>query len=188
MQKKLQNKLGLKFSEDIIDIVQFGSSIQLESEPNDIDIAVIFKSIPLKNQLEESQKIKKQLEKHFSKPIHINSYDFYNLFNEGNFAKESILFYGKSLLSGDYFSKTLGIAPRIHIHYSLEDLEKKDKVRFNYLLNGKKGNYGLLREYGGKLLNPGLIEIKPEHEKIFTEALQKITKNIIVKIVFLQVV
>src|SRR3989344_7975621 len=105
MQKKSQNKQTLIYNkEHIFDIVQFGSSILKDSKPNDIDIAVVFKAIPLKEQLEESQKIKRQLEQRFEQPIHINSYDLYSLFDEGNFAKENILFYGKSLIYNNYFS------------------------------------------------------------------------------------
>ena len=45
------------------------------------------------------------------------------------------------------------------------------------MLNGKKGEYGLLRKYEGKLLNPGLIEIFPEHEFIFINSIKKITDD-----------
>mgnify|MGYP001563284624 CR=1 FL=1 len=178
MQKKSQKKLELNYSAKVIDIVQFGSSVIAGKIPNDIDIAVIFQKIPLKEQLEESQKIKVQLETYFDKPIHINSCDLYSLFDKGNFAKDSIMFYGKSLISGKYFSEMFGMCPGLQISYSLARLEKKGKVRFNYLLNGKAGNYGMLREYKGKLLNPGLIEVYPEYEKLFVDALSQITTEI----------
>lgn len=185
MRKNLQRKQKLNYSTNVIDIVQFGSSVIEGSQPNDIDIAVIFKQIPLKSQLEESQLIKKQLSEKFNLLIHIKSYDFYSFFDKGNFAKENILFYGKSLISGRDFSLVFGLAPKMQISYSLKKLKKKDKVRFNYLLNGKNKEYGLLRKYTGRLLNPGLIEINPEYEKIFVEAIKQITSDFKVKKVFL---
>ncbi len=185
MQQKLQKRLELNYSNNVVDIVKFGSSVMENSEPNDIDIAVIFKSIPLKQQLEEAQKIKRQLENRFDLPIHIKAYDFYSFFDTGNFAKESILFYGKSLIHSNYFAELLGLFPKLHIHYSLNDLKKKDKIRFNYLLNGRGGRYGLLREYGGVILKPGLIEIKPENENIFVQAVKKITLKFEIKKIFL---
>src|SRR3989338_6258390 len=103
MQNMWLKKPALNYSKDILGIVQFGSSVIEGSKPNDVDIAVIFKCIPLKQQLEESQKIKKQLEKFSQLPVHIKSFDFYSFFNKGNFAKEDILFYGKNLISGDDF-------------------------------------------------------------------------------------
>lgn len=184
MQKNLQKKSDLKFSKDVLDIVQFGSSV-LSDKANDIDIAVIYNKIPVKEQLEQSQEIKRQLEKKFNLPIHIKSYDLYSLFDRGNFAMESILFYGKSWIKEKSFAEFFGLSPRINIKYVLKNLKKKEKVKFNYLLNGKGKKYGLLREYSGRLLSPGLIEILPQHENIFKEAIEKITPNFEIKRVFL---
>ncbi|MBS3163273.1 hypothetical protein J4427_01135 [Candidatus Woesearchaeota archaeon] len=170
-----QKKPKLNYSSDVFDIVQFGSSVMENSNPSDIDITVIFNKIPLKEQLEQSQSIKNQLQKFSDIPIHVKSYDLYSFFDESNFAKENILFYGKSIISGDYFSKKFGLNSKIQVYYSLINLKKKDKIRFNYMLNGKKGNYGLIKKYGGNLLKPGLIEIYPEHENVFIESIKKIT-------------
>jgi predicted nucleotidyltransferase len=172
-QKLWQKKLELNYSENVLDIIQFGSSVIDNNIPNDIDVAVIFKKIPVKEQLDETQKIKKQLQAVSELPIHIKAYDYYSFFDESNFAKEGILFYGISLITGDFFSKKFGLTPVIEISYDLRELEKKDKVRFHYLLKGKKNSSGMLNEFGGKLLNPGLIQIKPEHEKIFLDKISE---------------
>jgi len=172
MQKLWQEKLKLNYSKNVIDIVQFGSSIIENKKPSDIDIAVIFNKIPLKNQLNESQEIKKQLQKISELPIHIKSFDLYSLFEVSNFSRNSVLS-GKSIISKDFFSKRFGFTPRIQIYYSLNNLLKKEKIRFNYMLNGKKGVYGLLRKYNGSLLKPGLIEIDPEFKDIFVDSIKK---------------
>ena len=177
MQKLWLKKLKLHYSKDVFDILQFGSSIFEYSSPNDIDIAVIFQKIPLREQLLHAQKIKKQLEDKTALPIHIKSFDLYSLFESSNFAKESMLFYGKSLITKKYFSIKLGLNPVIQIEYSLKNLDKREKINFNYLLNGKKEKYGLLRKYGGELKKPGLIEISPEHEKIFVNKIKSITAD-----------
>lgn len=184
MQNIWQKKIKLNYSQNVIDIIQFGSSLKNNLNPNDIDIAVIFEKISLRDQLDESQQIKKQLEKLTQIPIHINSFDLYSLFDKSNFAKEGILFYGKSLITGDDFAKKFRLNPRVQIYYSLEKLKKKDKVRFNYMLNGKKGEYGLLREYGGRLLKPGLIEIESLNEEIFVKAIKEIISDFKVKKIF----
>ena len=185
MQKNLQKKPELNYRSDVLDIVQFGSSIFEDLKPNDIDVAVIFKGIPLKQQLEEAQKIKRQLETKFNLPVHIKSYDIYSFFDKGNFAREGILFYGKSLAHGGYFAETLGLIPKLQIYYSLKNLKKKDKIKFNYLLNGKGGKYGLLRKYKGALVKPGMIEISPEYEKIFTKAISLLISDFTIKKVLL---
>jgi hypothetical protein len=178
-----QKKLELNYPKSVLDIVQFGSSLQKEN-PNDIDLAVIFEKIPLKDQLAIGQAIKEQIEKKTNIPIHLKVYDLYSFFNEGNFAKESILFYGISIITKKYFSENFGMIPLIEINYSFEDKKKKDKVRFNYMLSGKKGKYGLLREYKGKLIKPGIIAIKPEHQQIFIDAIKKEKVNYAIKKIF----
>ena len=170
-------KFRLDYSKDIFDIVQFGSSVMEDSKSNDADIAVIFQKIPLNEQLNQAQEIKKQLQKISELPIHIKSFDMYSFFDISNFAKENIFFYGISLISKEFFSKKIGLTPKIQISYSLKDLEKKDKIRFNYMLNGKKGKYGLLKKYGGGLICPGLIGISPLHEDIFVNSIKKFISN-----------
>jgi predicted nucleotidyltransferase len=86
MQKLWQKRPKLAYSKDVLDIVQFGSSAEEGKNPNDLDIAVIFNKIPLKEQLNQAQEIKKQLETASEIPIHINSFDLYSLFDNSNFA------------------------------------------------------------------------------------------------------
>lgn len=173
MHKLWQKKLALHLSKDIVDIVQFGSSTLEGSEPNDLDIAVIFQKIPLKVQLEQAQQIKKQLQQHVELPVHCKSFDIINLFEESNFARENILIHGMSLLSKSPFALRFGLSPKIFVTYALASLKKKEKVRFHYMLQGKKGLYGMLRKYEGNLMKPGMIEIQPRYERIFLEAMEK---------------
>ena len=184
MYKLWLKKPRLNYSKNIIDIVQYGSSVIEGVIPNDIDIAIIFHKIPIKEQLNESQNIKKQLTKISSLPIHIKSFDLYSLFDRSNFAKEGVLFYGMSLINRGFFSKKLGLLPKLYFFYSLDKLKKKDKIRFNYLLNGKGGKYGMLKKYGGKLVRPGMIEISPEYEKIFEDSIKRQIFSFIVKKIF----
>ena len=67
-------KLELKYNKDVLDIVQFGSSI-FKEDSNDVDIAVIFNKIHIKEQLEQAQEIKKQIQKNIAKTVHINAFD-----------------------------------------------------------------------------------------------------------------
>jgi len=177
-QNLWQEKLKLTCPKGVVDIVVFGSAVFGMDGARDLDISVIFEKIPLKVQLECSQKIKNELKKKVDKEIHISSFDFYSLLNEGNFARDGILFYGKSLISGKNFSENFGLVPKLRIKYDLKDLEKKGKVRFNYLLNGKQGNYGLIKKYGGKIVSPGVLEISPEYERIFTEKMKNVTDKL----------
>ena len=185
MHRLWLNKQKLIYSKNVIDIVQYGFSVIEECKSRDIDIAVIFNKIPLKDQLNESQNIKKQLTKISSLPIHIKSFDFYSLFDKSNFAREGILFHGMSILKKDYFSKFLGFEPKLYFFYSLDKLDKKDKIKFNYMLNGRGGKYGLLKKHVGRLVKPGMIEVLPQYEKIFNDSIKKHISSFEVKRVFL---
>ncbi|MDO8564321.1 MAG: hypothetical protein Q7R87_04910 [Nanoarchaeota archaeon] len=175
----------LNCSKNILDVVQFGSSVIEGKEFRDIDIAVIFNKISVKEQLNEAQDIKNQLRKFTDKDIHITSLDLYSLFEDSNFARDGVLFYGVSLLDGKKFAEKFGLKPFVQIQYSLKKFSKKDKIKFNYLLSGRGGKYGLLREYGGYLIAPGIININPEHEKVFLEEIKKINVDIDVKKIFI---
>lgn len=181
MQKLWQKKPRLNYSQNVFDIVQFGSSAIEGKEYRDIDIAVIFDRIALKDQLNEAQEIKKQLNDLVKKEIHITSFDLYSLFDKSNFSKYGIIFHGKSLISGNYFIEKFGLKPIIQISYSLRKLKKKDKVRFHYTLRGRKGKYGMLRKYKGKLVHPGLIELAPEHEDIFVNSIKEVISDFAIK-------
>ena len=122
-----QKKLKLDYSKEVVDIVQFGSSIFERNEPKDVDIGVIFQKIPIKEQLEERQNIKNQIQKHVELPVHVESFDFYSFFDKGNFAKQGIFFYGKSIIKGNNFAENFGLIPKLRISYILKDLEKKTK-------------------------------------------------------------
>lgn len=185
MQKVWLKSVKLNYSKNVIDIVQFGSSVIEGKEFRDIDVAVIFNKISIKEQLNEAQEIKNQLRKFTDKNIHINALDFYSLFEESNFAREGILFYGVSLLTGKKFAEKFGLKPIIQIQYSLKKFSKKDKIKFNYLLSGRGGKYGLLRKYGGSLIAPGIININPEHEVLFLDEIRKINSDVDVKKIFM---
>lgn len=161
--------------------MQFGSSVyevnkNVEHNPNDIDIAVFFEKISLKEQLNKAQSIKKELQKQTKLPIHIKAFDYYSFFNEGNFAKENILFYGISIITKKYFAERFGLKPYLLINYSLKGLPKKDKVKLNYWLKGKK-NYSGFLESKGRLISPGTILVEPKYEKIIIYLIKKITSN-----------
>ncbi len=177
MQRMWQKKLKLNYSKNVIDIVQFGSSVFEEKEARDFDIAVVFNNAPIKQQLEEAQQIKKQIEISSEKEIHISTFDLSTFFDNSNFSREGIIFYGKSLISATDFCRRFGLNPVLQISYSLKKLKKKDKVRFHYMLQGRAGKYGLLRKYGGQLINSGLIEFPPEYEEIFVKAIKEIISD-----------
>ena len=115
MQKLWQKKQKLNYSENVLDIVQFGSSVLEGSSPNDIDIAVIFHKISVKEQIKEAHEMKKQIEKLTSFPVQVESFDLESFFQEGNFARQGIMFHGKSILYGKYFAEKFGMVHKLRV-------------------------------------------------------------------------
>lgn len=70
------------------------------------------------------------------------------------FLNQVILLNGFSLISHKKFSERFSLIPKTQILYKLDHLDKKEKIKFNYLLQGRKGIKGLLEKEGGILLKP----------------------------------
>jgi len=168
-----KKNLELSYDDTIIDIVQFGSSVKEGTEPNDIDLVVLFKDIPIKEQLNKAQNIKEQLETQSTIPIHIKPLTYKTLFAPGNFAKEGIIGYGMSLITKKPFSEQFSMKANTYITYSLQEKTKTEKVRVHYNLRGKKGEYGILREVQGTLVKPGMIKVAPQKEDAIIRYLEE---------------
>ena len=181
-----QKNLQLPLDNAIIDVIQFGSSTIDGVTPNDIDIAVLFKDVPLKKQLEVAQDIKQEHEKTNPLPVHVKAYTYETLFSENNFARPGILGHGISILTKKPFAETLGLTAHIEFAYSLQQLTKTQKVRIHYQLRGKKGAYGILKKIEGDLVRPGLIRVPVSTEKIvedfFTEEHIEYKKKLVFEI------
>ena len=53
--------------------------------------------------------------------------------------------------------------------YSLRDFTSSNRVRFHYLLKGRRGSDGLLKEVGGEFLGTGAILVPMEKEDAVRE-------------------
>ncbi|MFT4326236.1 MAG: hypothetical protein ACMXYK_01925 [Candidatus Woesearchaeota archaeon] len=155
--------------QDINYIVQYGSSLY-NDKPSDIDLAVFYTQIPLKEQLIKSQQIKKEVQKLTYIPIHIQSFTWNSFLTSHNFAKTGIL-QGIDVITQKEFSLYFDLQCSLHIQYNLQSLSKTEKIRFHYLLHGKQKN-GLLQKVKGKLIAPGLIEIPIQHQQTLREKIQ----------------
>src|SRR3989344_822837 len=105
----------------------------------------------------------------------------FDIIQFGSSTRENNLFHGISLIDKKFFSEKLRFIPKIQIYYSLERMGKNEKIKFNYMLSGRGGKYGLLKKYNGNLIRPGLVEISPNYENIFIEKISALTKKFRIK-------
>jgi len=175
----------IEYPDTIYDIVQFGTSLE-KDKMSEVQIGIIFKACSKEEQMIMSQAIKEQMSNSLRIKVEVKSFDLYSFFEPSNFNEKNTLFNAKSLITSKYFFERFNFSPRTQINYKLDHLEKKDKIRFHYLLKGKKETKGLLEKNDGCLLGPGLIEIPPEKTNLFIEKMSKISNKLIVKDILVQ--
>jgi len=166
LKKCLKNELN---DPEIFDIVIYGSVVKGESRPNDLDLVVIFRSGTLKERLNKVQQIKSKLK--FPLRIDLKGILWEELFQEEFFARSGIFGEGISIATGQSFARRIGFSNSVQFIYELKDKSHSDKVKFNYVLSGRK-NAGMIKKLGGKRLTSGVVEIPVEHSHDFENILK----------------
>ncbi len=171
MQQELQKwAREYQTNKDIFDIVLFGSYTKGKKNPSDIDLAIIFKSLPLKDRLIFIQEMKKKL------PQNIK-YDFKGillteLFDPAFFGRTGIVWEGLSLFNNRPFAQRMGFLPKALFIYDLKDKSHTEKVKINYILKGRKRE-GMIQKLKGKHEAPGVVEIPFNNVLEFEDILKK---------------
>lgn len=170
-------------NQNIFDIVLYGSAVKGKLNPRDLDVVVVFRSGSLKERLDEIQKIKTKIKTKIT--VDIKGILWEELFQEEFFARSGIFLEGISLFSGEPFSKKIGYNSKVLFFYDLQNKNHNEKVKFNYLLSGRKGK-GILKKINAIRLTPGVIEVSVEQCLEFEEVLKLHQISYIKKLVLLQ--
>ena len=165
--KKALKKL-IEKEKEIHDIVVFGSAIRGKEKPQDIDVMVIFK----KNVNKEIEyQIRKETEKRYE-AVSIISKTETTLFDPAFDARESILFEGKSLLTGATLGEHYGYASLGMFKYHFKEWTKLQKTKYYYALNGRDGKKGIAQELGCLKLSDGIILVPLQNIEEFRSFLE----------------
>ncbi|MBI2109668.1 nucleotidyltransferase domain-containing protein [Candidatus Woesearchaeota archaeon] len=154
----------------IFDIVLYGSVVKGKQVPNDLDIVVIFREGSLKERLTKIQLIKKKIIS--EKKIDIKGILWEDLFQEPFFARSGILVEGISLFDNKPFSRKIGFEGFVIFIYNLKNKSHTEKVKFNYILSGRKER-GIVEKMEGNHLAPGVIQIPIKNSLEFEDILKK---------------
>jgi predicted nucleotidyltransferase len=150
--KKTLKKV-IEKEKEVHDIVVFGSAIRGKEKPRDIDVLVIFK----KNVNKEIEyQIRKEIGKRYE-TVSIISKTVITLFDAAFDARESILFEGKSLLTGATMGEQYGYAPLGMFKYRFKEWSKLQKTKYYHALNGRNGKKGVAQGLGCVKLSDGII-------------------------------
>lgn len=142
-----------KKTEEIEDIIIYGSTMRGKQNPNDIDILVLFKNKINKDKEYEIRKKLEQIKKIeiISKTKEQQKEDHFN-------AREGILFEGYSLLRNKYLCEEQGFKALGLFLYQTKKITNIQKTKFYHALNGRRNTEGLTQKLGIiKLSNNALV-------------------------------
>lgn len=154
----------------IFDIIIYGSLVKNKEDPNDIDILVIFNEGNLKKRLDKIQSIKHKIKR--KEKIDIKGILWQELFQEEFFARSGVFLEGISIFTGKPFAERIDFNGFAIFVYNLTNKSHAEKVKFNYILSGRKSE-GLIKNLKGKHLAPGVIEIPIKNSLEFEDLLKK---------------
>ena len=177
MLKELKKYLDSeKKDKSIFDIIVYGSFVKGKENAKDVDIVVIFSEGTLRERLDKIHDIKNKL-KHMGKEIDIKQITLNKLFETDFFARTGILKEGISVFKDTQFSETLGFKSYSLFWYNLNGLTHTQKVRFNYILSGRKDMKGMIKELKGERLVSGAVKIPILKSLEFEEILKANSVN-----------
>ena len=133
---------GLDLTE-VVDILLFGSAVKGKEFPKDIDICIIFRKNRVQNIVGELTKRIKKIN------LHISTLTTDNFFRKPHSLIKTLLVEGISILTDKKFSQNFGFSSTVLYSYNLSKLKQSDKVRFVYLLKGRKDE-GIVKKLNGE--------------------------------------
>lgn len=148
--KKASKQIAKNYSEEIVDIILFGSLMRGKEKPRDIDILLLFKS-----------KVNKEIEYEFRSKVS----DVVSVVSktEKNYkirefpAREGVLFEGYSLIKSKYIAEEYGFTSFGLFQYITKNLSNTKKTRFYYALNGRGESEGIIKRFNGIKLSDNII-------------------------------
>ncbi|HLD38009.1 MAG TPA: nucleotidyltransferase domain-containing protein [Candidatus Nanoarchaeia archaeon] len=167
MLKKLNLYLRKKLKDlnltEIADVMLFGSAAKGKEFPMDIDLCIIFKK-------EISKEIINNIEnklKEFN--VHISSLVVDNFFKKPHSLVKTLFVEGISVLhKAQPFIKNFGFSSYVLYSYDLSKLNPSEKVKFVYLLKGRKEEIGIIKKMNGEWIADScfIIPIQKDSEML----------------------
>jgi len=172
MLKKNISKIKIWIKKNkVIDIILFGSSVRGNLEPKDIDICILIQDFEEKNSLELINSLSLVTDNLTTK------YHFTILkvssFLSGNTLTKTLLSEGYSLRHNKPLSEVFGFQSKSMFVYSLKHYTPSKRVQFHYLLNGRYGSVGILKEVKGYIVSNGTIIVPTTKEDLLKKILNQ---------------
>ena len=156
--------------EGVLDVVVFGSAVRGKNTPHDLDICILLYDHQEKKSLDLIHSLSKIMDKP-GRRVQINVLTGKMFIRGEDSLAKTLLQEGLSLTTGKPLCANYGLIPASLFLYSLVGFSASQRVRFHYLLRGRKGQPGVLSPLGAELLSDGIISIPTRQEDRFAEIL-----------------
>ncbi|MCK5022568.1 MAG: nucleotidyltransferase domain-containing protein [Candidatus Aenigmarchaeota archaeon] len=170
---KLISSNFAKKRKKIWDICIYGSFVRGKIKSNDIDIAIILKEpLCVNKKLEIAQELRSHL-KELEHEFDVKCVDIKDFIDPSFMAGAGIIGEGFLLVKGRKLSEVLGFKSYAIFTYNLKNLTNSEKVMFNYSLNGRRGESGLLDITNSEHIGSGVLKTPVEKSEEFKEFFEK---------------
>lgn len=165
--QRLISEIKKAKTEDVFDIVVYGSIVRGKHDINDIDIAIILnKKEKLNKKLEMSEHLRRKLD--FLKiDADVKTIDIFDLKDPSFVARQAVISEGFSLLNKKFLHLSFGFSTFFIFSYNMRNLTNSQKKMFYYALKGRRGQKGLLAEKNAKEIGNGVISVPLENSEEF---------------------
>lgn len=168
MQKELLKSIkSWVIKNKILDVIIFGSSVREKTKPNDTDLCIVIKNTDERKSLDLIDSLGKLVDK-FNIKSHISILTS-DSFITGNTLVKTLLNEGFSIKKNKPLSSIIGFESKSLFAYTLKHFSPSRRVRFHYLLKGRYGSKGILKEVQGVFLGTGSILIPTTKEDLLKE-------------------
>lgn len=155
----------------VLDAVLFGSAMRGKAAPRDLDLCILIEDKDEEKSIDLADSLGSFLEKLSLKP-HISVITS-SAATSGNTLIKTLLNEGYSVTKNKSFSSIFGFESKSLFVYTLKKFTSSKRVQFHYMLRGRYGTKGMLKEMQGIILGTGTILVPTEKEDLLKEILDR---------------
>ncbi len=146
----------------IFDVIMFGSSSRGKKNPRDIDLCIIIDDSDEKKSIDLVNSLSKIIDAHISILT-------LGALVSGNTLSKTLLNEGYSIKNRKFMAQVMGFENKSIFVYTLKKFSPSKRVQFHYLLKGRGGREGILKEVGGRFMGTGSILVSASKEDVLKQ-------------------
>lgn len=152
----------------VLDIILFGSAVKGKEKLGEIDLAIIFREVD-RELVSEFNKRTRDLDIE----VHVSEIKVEEFFKKQPPLINTLLREGFSLKNNQPLANCYNFNSAIMYIYNLKGMKAEEKVKFVYLMRGRKKEKGFVESNGGSWLAKQVFTVPLESEKDMEEVMKR---------------